>query len=118
MKTKPKPKDSSNTRLIRALTIENTRLKKQLTHLNNDVGVQMNSLKAIAKTVDFPSNRTLERLPKWVEYYCYWPTGDVGVQTTSLKAIAKTVGFPANETLEHLPMWVKDHWPSSEIVIN
>lgn len=75
MKTKPKPKDSSNIRLIRALQLENAGLKKQLGYLNNDIGVQMKALKAIAKTVEFPANRTLEYLPKWVKDN--WPSSKI-----------------------------------------
>lgn len=72
---KPKPKDSSNTRLIRALQTENAKLKKQLAHLNNDIGIQMNSLKAIAKTVGFPANETLEHLPIWV--WNHWSKSEI-----------------------------------------
>lgn len=73
---KPKQtKDSSNTRLIRALTIENTKLKKQLAHLNNDVGFQMGALKAIAKSVGFPANQTLEHLPGWIDEH--WPKSEI-----------------------------------------
>lgn len=75
MKPKQTPKDSSNTRLIRALQTENTKLKKQLAHLNNDIGLQMGALKAIAKTVGFPANQTLEHLPKWVKDH--WPKSEI-----------------------------------------
>lgn len=75
MKTKQTPKDSSNARLIRALQTENAKLKKELRYITNEVGLMVNSLKAIAKTVGFPANETLEHLPIWV--WNHWPKSEI-----------------------------------------